>query len=59
MLITCLYNFATRVAQSLGVEIPDTDQEAIGEWLAAPARDQEWLLAPVLGPRGSAVPEEG
>ena len=58
VLITCLYNFATRVAQGLGVEFPHKDQEAIEEWLAGPARDQEWLMAPVLGPRGRAVPKE-
>ena len=59
VLITCLYNFATRVAQGLGVEYPHKDQEDIEEWLAGPARDQEWLMAPGLGPRGSAVPQEG
>ena len=59
VLITCLYNFATRVAQGLGVEFPHQDQEAIEEWLAGPARDQEWLMTAVLGSRGSAVPKEG
>ncbi len=59
VLITCLYNFATRVAQGLGVEFPHNDQEAMEEWLVGPARDQEWLMAPVLGPRGSAAPKEG
>ena len=57
VLITCLYNFATRVAQGLGVEFPHEDHEAIEEWLVGPARDQEWLMAPVLGRRGSAVTE--
>ena len=59
VLITCLYNFATRVAQGLGVEFPHKDQEAIEEWLTGPARDQEWLMTAVLGSRGSAVPKEG
>ena len=59
VLITCLYNFATRVAQGLGVEFPHKDHEAIEEWLTGPARDQEWLMAPVLGLRGTAVLEEG
>ncbi len=59
VLVTCLYNFATRVAQGLGVEFPHKDQEAIEEWLAGPARDQKWLMAPVSGPRGSAEPKEG
>ena len=59
VLITCLYNFATRAAQGLGVEFPHKEHEAIEEWLTGPARDQEWLMAPFLGLRGSAVPEEG
>ncbi len=59
VLITCLYNFATRVAQGLGVEFPHKDREAIEEWLEGPARYQEWLIAPVSEPRGSALQEEG
>jgi hypothetical protein len=58
VLITCLYNFATRVAQGLGVEFPDQDLEAIEKWLVGPARDQEWLMAPALGLRGDAVKEQ-
>ena len=57
VLITCLYNFATRVAQGLGVEVPHQDREAVEKWLVGPARDQEWLMAPDLGRRGSAVKE--
>ena len=56
VLITCLYNLATRVAQGLGVKFSQMDREAIQEWLAGPARDQEWLMEPGLGPRGDAVP---
>ncbi len=41
VLITCLYNFATWVAQGLEMEFPDMDQEVIEEWLAVPAMDQE------------------
>ena len=59
VLITCLYNFATRVAQGLGVEFPRQDQETIEKWLVGPARDQEWLMAPALGPRRNALPERG
>lgn len=59
VLITGLYNFATRVVQGLGVEYPRKDQLAIEEWLAGPARDQEWLIAPDSEPRRSAVTEEG
>ena len=57
VLITCLYNFATRVAQGLGVEFPRQDREAVEKWLVGPARDQEWLMAPDLGRRGSAATE--
>ena len=59
VLITCRYNFATWADQGLGVEFPHKDREAIKEWLAGPARYQEWQIAPVSGPRGSAVKEEG
>ncbi len=59
VLITCLYNFATRAAQGLGVEFPHKDQVAIEEWLAGPARHQGWLIAPVAEARGGSVQEEG
>ena len=59
MLITCLYNFATQVAQGLGVVFPHKNQIAIEVWLADPARYQGWLIAPVPGPSGSVVLEEG
>ena len=55
VLITCLYNFATRVAQGLGVEFPLKDQVAIEEWLVGPAKDQDWLIAPAAEPRASAA----
>ena len=41
VLIICLYNFATRVDQGLGVESPHKDRQAIEEWLPGSARDQE------------------
>ena len=58
VLITCLYNFATRVAQGLGVEFPLEEQAAIEDWLSGPAKAQDWLIAPVSGTRGSAGQEE-
>ena len=59
VLITCLYNFATRVAQGLGVEFPHKDQVAIEEWLSGPARYQDWLITPDSEAGSSAVEEEG
>ena len=59
VLITCLYSFATRVVQGLGVEFPHEDQVAIKEWLAGPARHQEWLITPVSKPHSGAVQVEG
>ncbi len=43
-LITCLYNFMTRLADRLGVEAPPARQEAIAAWLTGPAREQAWLM---------------
>ena len=44
VLITCTFNFMTRLADSLGVEVPDGRQEYVETWLDGPARDQEWLM---------------
>ncbi len=44
VLITCTFNFMTRLADSLGVEVPDGRQEYVETWLDSPARDQEWLM---------------
>ena len=43
-LITCLFNFMTRLADGLGVEVPPGRQEAIARWLTGPARGQAWLM---------------
>ena len=43
-LITCLYNFMTRLADGLGVDVPPGRQEAIAAWLTGPAREQAWLM---------------
>ena len=43
-LITCLFNFMTRLADGLGVEVPPGRQEAIARWLTGPAREQAWLM---------------
>ena len=45
VLITCVFNFMTRLADGLGVEFPPRGQEAIMDWLKGPAREQEWMFA--------------
>jgi len=44
VLITCLCNFMDRVANSLGVEVPDSFQRVVESWLTGPATQQAWLL---------------
>ena len=46
VLITCLFNFMTRLADGLGVEVPPGRQEAAEKWLSTAAAQQEWLMAP-------------
>ena len=46
VLITCLFNFMTRVADGLGVEVPPERERAIKRWLSGPAAQQEWLIKP-------------
>ena len=43
-LITCTFNFMTRLADGLGVEVPDERQKYVESWLSGPAKDQEWLM---------------
>ncbi len=44
-LITCLFNFMTRLADGLGVEFPQRSQELVKTWLEPPALEQEWLFS--------------
>ncbi len=44
VLITCLFNFMTRLADGLGEELPEGRQENIERWLSGLARRQEWLM---------------
>ena len=44
VLITCTFNFMTRLADGLGVEVPEERQKYVETWLGSPARDQEWLM---------------
>ncbi len=46
VLITCVFNFMTRLADGLGVEPAPGRQEAIERWLTGPAKDQKWLMQP-------------
>ena len=44
VLITCLFNFMTRLADGLGVEVPPGRQKATQRWLSKAAAQQEWLM---------------
>ena len=44
VLITCNFNFMTRLADGLGVEVPKERQKYAETWLDSPARDQQWLM---------------
>ena len=46
VLITCTFNFMTRLADSLGVEPPEGRQESHSQWLSEAAKAQEWLMTP-------------
>ena len=46
VLITCVFNFMTRLADGLGVEVPPERQEAQERWLTGPVLVQEWLMTP-------------
>ena len=44
VLITCTFNFMTRLADGLGVEVPAEHQSEVETWLKSPAKDQPWLM---------------
>ena len=45
--ITCVFNFMNRLADGLGVEIPEGREAIMGQWLSAAAKQaQDWLLSP-------------
>ena len=46
VLITCLFNFMTRLADGLGGEVPEGRQEDYERWLTGPVLQQEWLMKP-------------
>ena len=43
-LITCRFNFLTRLADGLGVELESGVKEETLTWLTGPAREQDWLI---------------
>ena len=47
VLITCTFNFMTRLADGLGVEVDHGRQEAAERWLTGPVLEQGWLMNPL------------
>ena len=44
--ITCVFNFMNRLADGLGVEIPEGREAIMGQWLSDAAKQaQDWLLS--------------
>ena len=44
--ITCVFNFMNRLADALGVEIPEGREAIMGQWLSDAAKKaQDWLLS--------------
>ena len=46
VLITCTFNFMTRLADGLGVGVLPERQECVVGWLVGPAKTQGWLVTP-------------
>ena len=45
--ITCVFNFMNRLADGLGVEIPEGRESIMSQWLSDAAKQaQDWLLTP-------------
>ena len=48
--ITCVFNFMNRLADGLGVEIPQGREAIMSQWLSHAAKQsQDWLLSPQPG----------
>ncbi len=45
VLITCVFNFMTRLADGLGVEIQENRVEAAKTWMSPDAQAMSWLMA--------------
>jgi len=46
VLITCVFNFMTRLADGLNVEVPEERQQGHEHWLSEAAKGQDWLMKP-------------
>ena len=46
VLLTCLYNFMDRLADGLGVDVPQEYQKLVESWLTGPVTQQPWLMQP-------------
>ena len=44
VLITCLFNFMTRLADGLGVEIQENRFDAAKQWMSADVQAMSWLM---------------
>ena len=45
--ITAMFNFMNRLADGLGVAIPEGREAIMGQWLSEAAKQaQDWLLSP-------------
>lgn len=42
-LVTCMFNFMTRLADGLGVEYSQNAEAVMRKWMSAEALSQEWL----------------
>lgn len=43
VLITCLFNYVTRLADGLGMEVNPEKNALVNRWLTGPALQQQWL----------------
>ena len=46
VLITCVFNFMTRLADGLGVEIQENRVEAAKRWMSPAVQGMSWLMEP-------------
>lgn len=44
VMVTCNFNFMTRLADALGVVFDDSRQKQNERWMTGPALEQEWLM---------------
>lgn len=47
-LVSCFYNFMTRLADGLGVEIRPGFEQQARKWMSAEVMAQDWLTTPVI-----------